>query len=343
MGRKMSEFFVYCGLAGDTDPGRFWSAGLYRSRNGDERWESIGDKLGTEPHVFAILADPKRRGRVTVGTHDGVWRSDDAGESWRRLSAPKPGLGVWSLARHPKEPDTLFAGYEPCAIHRSTDDGATWSKLDVDVTFPAVSAHPDIPKRVISVAVDPSNPQEIYASLEVGGLLRSLDGGARWQSVIDGIYIDEGFVDIHSVVVNPVRAGQLTIATRFGVFRSDDKGAHWRDLGAPLLRPAGSYCRVLRYAPGDEDTLYLAAANDFDGDRGALFVSEDNGRSWLKAEPDVVLRTPVFGLAVDPNNPDSVFFSSKIGQLVYSPDRGRTWAVNPLPQGVGHVFSLAAG
>jgi photosystem II stability/assembly factor-like uncharacterized protein len=339
----MSDFFVYCGLAGDTDPGRFWSAGLYRSRNADGRWESIGGNLGTEPHVFAILTDPRRSGRVTVGTHDGVWRSDDAGETWRRLSAPKPELGVWSLARHPTESDTLFAGYEPCTICRSADDGMTWSKLEVEVSFPAVSASPDIPKRVISIAIDPSNPWELYASIEVGGLLRSLDGGASWENVIDGIYIDEGFVDIHSVVVNPGRPGQLTVATRFGVFRSDDRGAHWRDLKAPKMRPVGSYCRVLRYAPNDGSTLYLAAANDFDGDRGALFISRDNGLSWRKAEPDVWLKTPIFGLAVDPNNPDNVFYSSKIGQLVFSRDRGKTWTVNPLPAGAGHVFSLAAG
>jgi photosystem II stability/assembly factor-like uncharacterized protein len=339
----MTDFFVYCGLAGDTDPGRFWSAGLYRSRNAEGRWESIGGALGTEPHVFAILTDPQHCGRVTVGTHDGVWRSDDAGESWRRLSAPKPELAVWSLARHPIEPDILFAGYEPCAIYRSTGDGATWSKLEVEATFPAVSAKPEIPKRVISVAVDPSNPSEMYASIEVGGLLQSVDGGASWRNIIDGLYIDEGFVDIHSVVVNPVRAGQVTIATRFGVFRSDDKGGHWRSLEAPLMRPAGSYCRVLRYAPDDARMLYLAAANDFDGDRGALFISEDDGVSWRKADPGVALKTPIFGLAVDPNNPDNIFYTSKIGQLVYSCDRGKTWGVNPLPAGAGHVFSLAAG
>jgi hypothetical protein len=61
------------------------------------------------------------------------------------------------------------------------------------------------------------------------------------------------------------------------------------------------------------------------------------------AEPDVWLKTPIFGLAVDANNPNHVFYSSKIGQLVYSRDRGKTWAVNPLPAGAGHVFSLAAG
>ena len=70
---------------------------------------------------------------------------------------------------------------------------------------------------------------------------------------------------------------------------------------------------MLRYAPGDGNTLYLAAANDFDGDRGALFISRDNGASWQKTEPGVWLKTPLFGLAVDPNHPDNVFYSSKIG------------------------------
>ena len=239
----MSDFFVYCGLAGDTDPGRFWSAGLYRSRNAEGAWESIGERLGAEPHVFSILADSRRGGRVTVGTQDGIWRSDDAGDNWRRLDAPKPALGVWSLAFHPAEPDTLFAGYEPFGIQRSMDGGDTWATLQVDVRFPAVSDRPEIPKRVISIAIDPGNPLEIYASLEVGGLLRSLDGGANWENVIDGLYLDEGFVDIHAVVVNPKISGQLTIATRYGVFRSDDRGAHWRDLKVPQLRPIGSYCR----------------------------------------------------------------------------------------------------
>lgn len=339
----MSDFFVYAGFSGDTDPGRFWSAGLYRSRNGEGVWESLGERFGRQPHVFAILVDSRKPERVTVGTHDGIWQSLDHGESWRRLGAAKPELGVWSLSGHPREPETLLAGYEPCAIHRSTDGGATWRELPLRPTFPAVSMHPDIPKRVISLAIDPANPREIYASLEVGGLLRSLDGGETWSNVIEGLYIDEGFVDIHSVVVNPERPGQLTIATRFGVFRSDDRGEHWRDLKAPLMRPIGSYCRVLRYAPNDGSTLYLAAANDFDGDRGAVFVSRDNGASWTRSEPGVWLKTPIFGLAVDANRPDNVFYTSKIGQLVWSLDRGRTWRVNPMPHGLGHVFALAAG
>ena len=339
----MSYFYVYAGISGDTDPGRFWSGGLYRSRNGNDPWESLSAKMDPIPHVFAILTDPGRPGRITIGTENGVWRSDDAGESWRRLSAPKPELAVWSLTSHPRHPDTIFAGYEPCAIYRSTDDGSTWQRLPVNVSFPAVSDHPDIPKRIISIAIDPAHPDEIYASLEVGGLLRSLDGGQSWANVIDGLYIDEGFVDIHSVVVNPQHPGQLTVATRFGTFRSVDRGLHWHDLKAPRLRPIGSYCRVLAYAPGDAETLYLAAGNDFDGDRGALFVSRDNGSTWEQADLGIPLKTTIFSLAVNPNLPDHVFCSSKIGQVLHSSNRGRHWRVNPLPHATGHVFALSAG
>jgi photosystem II stability/assembly factor-like uncharacterized protein len=339
----MSDFYVYAGISGDTDPGRFWSGGLYRSRNGNGPWESLGDRIVPTPHVFAILADPGHPGRITIGTDDGVWRSDDAGDSWQRLSAPKPELAVWSLAGHPRDPDTIFAGYEPCAVYCSTDDGSTWHRLPVDVTFPAVSDHPDIPKRVISIAIDPADPDEIYASLEVGGLLRTLDGGKTWVNVIDGLYTDEGSVDIHSVVVNPKHPGQLTAATRFGTFRSIDRGLHWRDLKAPRLRPIGSYCRVLAYAPGDAETLYLAAGNDFDGDRGALFISRDNGATWDQADLGIPLKTTIFSLAVNPNLQDHIFCSSKIGQVLHSADRGRHWRVNPLPPAVGHVFALSAG
>jgi photosystem II stability/assembly factor-like uncharacterized protein len=278
-----------------------------------------------------------------MATDEGIWSSDDADENWRRLSAPRPGLAVWSLARHPNDLNTILAGYEPCAIYRSSDDGMTWSMLPVNTTFPAISTHPDIPKRVISIAIDPTNTEQIYASVEVGGLLRSLNGGQSWENVIDGIYLDEGFVDVHSVIISAKYSGLLTIATRFGTFRSDDRGGHWRDLRAPRLRPAGSYCRVLRYAPGDSETIYLAAGSDFDGDRSALCISRDNGANWQMAEPGVWLKTPIFGLAVGPNYPDHVFFSSKIGQIVYSLDRGKSWAVNPLPHGAGHVFSLAVG
>ena len=118
---------------------------------------------------------------------------------------------------------------------------------------------------------------------------------------------------------------------------------HWRDLAVPSLRPRGTYCRKLAYAPGSPETLYLAAGNDFDGDRGALFVSDDDAASWRMLDLGVPLKTTVFALAVDPNRPDHVFCTTKIGQVFRSTDRGKHWRMNALPAGVGHVFALAVG
>jgi photosystem II stability/assembly factor-like uncharacterized protein len=340
----VGEYYVYVGLAGDTDPGRFVSSGMYRCRNGEGKWEAIGQNIGSRPQVRAILTDPGRPGRVTIGLQDGVWRSDDHGDSWRRLAAPAPGLAVWSLYRHPRDPDTIFAGYEPCAIVRSADNGSSWDELPVEVTFPDITMSPEpMPKRVLGIAADPANPDEIYACLEVGGLIRSLDAGLTWTSVIDGLYVNEGPVDLHSVVISPIRPGAITVATRIGVFRSLDRGGHWRNLAVPPLRPQGSYCRALAYAPGEPNTLYLGAGNDFDGDRGALFVSDDDAISWRILDLGAPLKTTVFAVAVDPARPDHVVCTSKIGQVFSSTDRGKHWRMNALPAGVGHVFALAVG
>ncbi|SEF05727.1 Sortilin, neurotensin receptor 3 [Rhizobiales bacterium GAS188] len=340
----MPEFWVYAGLAGDTDPGRFLSAGLYRSRNAGGTWESLAGKFGQAPQVRAILTHPRRQGQVTIGTETGIWRSEDAGDTWRSLGAPKPDLAVWSLACHPRDRNTIFAGYEPCAIYRSGDDGVTWEKLPVEVTFPEITMHPEpMPKRVLSIAVDPANPSQIYAGIEIGGLLRSLDGGRSWNCVTEGLYLNEDSVDIHSVVVGPNRTGAVTAATRIGTFRSADRGLHWRNLQVPPLRPRGTYCRSLAYAPDDPETLYLAGGNDFDGDRGALFVSHDDGNSWEVIDVGAPLKTTVFAVAIDADRPDHIFCTTKIGQVFHSADRGKHWHVNPLPRGVGHVFALAVG
>src|SRR5947208_244245 len=176
--------FVYVGLAGDTGLGYTVQSGLYRSQGGESPWEAIGDGLPPAPEVRAIAVHPARPATVFAGTQAGVYRSEDHGAHWVRLDAPAPGLAVWSLLLHPRDPDTVFAGYEPAAIYRSTDGGRIWRPLPLGVTFPDVTVRPDPqPKRITAIAVDPSHPAEVYASVEVGGLLRSLDGGGSWECV----------------------------------------------------------------------------------------------------------------------------------------------------------------
>jgi photosystem II stability/assembly factor-like uncharacterized protein len=330
---------LYAGFAGDTDEGRFRSAGLFRMRNSGG-WERLDDRFGSPPEVHAIMTDPDRPGHITIGTGEGIFRSEDHGDHWQPLPAPKPGLAVWSLLRHPSERNTIFAGYEPAAIYRTPNDGVNWERLPLAASYPDVTAGSEMPKRITGIALDPAKPAEMYGSIEIGGLLRSLDDGRSWSAAIDGLYVVEDAVDLHAVAVSPAHPGELTITTRVGSFRSSDKGRHWRKLPVPALREKGSYCRALAYAPDRPETIYIGAGNDFDGDKGALFASDDNGASFATIALPGPLKSTVFAIAVNPRYPDSLYCATKNGGVFGSQDRGRTWRYMPLPPG-GHVFALA--
>ena len=340
----MPGTYLYAGLAGDTGPGHVRQTGLYRSRDGAGPWELVGKGIDPAPEVRAIATDPRRPGRVTIGTQSGLWRSEDAGDHWVRLAAPAPGLAVWSLHHHPTTPEVMFAGYEPCAIHRSTDDGRSWQALPVEVTFPDVTLRPSpSPKRVNGIAVDPARPSDIYASVEVGGLLRSSDGGASWRCVTDGLYVNDDAVDLHRVAVSPGHPGTVNIIGRIGLFRSADRGERWRHLPVPSLTDRQPYCRDLIVAPDDPDTIYVGLGSAFDGDQGALFQSRDDGATWRRLELGTTLRSTVFGVAADRRQPTHLYCATRQGEIFLSRDRGETWSANPLPAGTTQVYSFAVG
>jgi photosystem II stability/assembly factor-like uncharacterized protein len=339
-----ADSFVYVGLAGDTGPGYTVRSGLYRSRGGESPWERIDEGLLPAPEVRAIAVHPTHPGTVFVGTQAGVYRSQDQGEHWTRLDAPAPGLAVWSLAFHPRDPDTVLAGYEPAAICRSNDGGASWRSVPLDVTFPDVTVGPaPRPKRVTGIAVDPGRTEELYASIEVGGLLRSLDGGGSWECVTEGLYVVDDAVDLHGVVVSPDRPRTVNIIGRIGMFRSEDGGAHWRHVPVPPLTLRGTYCRTLTVAPDDPATFYLGAGTDFDGDEGVLFRSQDHGRTWRRLDLGAKPRSTLFGVAVDPRAPARLYCASKGGEVFGSRDHGATWRAHPLPTGATQAYALAVG
>ena len=74
-----------------------------------------------------------------------------------------------------------------------------------------------------------------------------MDGGRCWRQAIDGLYVVEDAVDLHSVLVHG--EGLVTVATRVGTFQSGDRGRRWKKLPVPALREKGSYCRVLGQGP----------------------------------------------------------------------------------------------
>ena len=344
--------YVYIGMAGEGD--YIGDGGLLRRADGEDQWEDISKGLPANPQVRALAIRPDDPQVLYAGTQQGVYRSDDRGGHWEALEAARPEQDVWSLAISPNDPDVIFAGYEPCSIARSQDAGATWQKMDTSkVVFPHITTYmPPLGKRVIGMDFDPSDPSDMYAAIEVGGLLASRDGGESWLSVIDGPYLRNNTLDLHAVRVSAAAPSTVHIATQIAMFRSRDKGGRWEHVQVEEMFPGGSYCRDLLVAPDDPNTIYLAAgagggaAPPDTVQEGALFRSRDVGETWEKLDLGEVPPGRMMQVAIDPAAPEHIYCTAYSGEVYSSSDGGAHWNKSILPietTRYRHVYPMVCG
>ena len=338
--------YVYVGLAGETAPGRTVKSGLYRMAYGDKRWELLKNGLPEAASIRAIAVHPRRSEILFVGTQDGPYRTEDHGDHWEKLNVPDHGLPVWSILFHPRNPDVMYAGYEASEIYRSDDGGERWQQLPVSVRFPEVTIGPgaNLAKRVLMMSATTANPDELYGAIEVGGIIRTLDGGEHWENLSHGQYVNDDPVDMHGVLASSFRPGNVFSIGRAGLFRSGDHGNHWLRVPIePLNEKGQTYCRVIREVPGDPKTIWVSAGANFRSNAGVLFRSSDGGMNWDRVDMGVEPQSTLFGLAFEERKPSRMYCATMDGEVFGSQDRGQTWNSHPLPEGVSQVYSLACG
>src|SRR5262245_11868685 len=168
---------VYVGGA-RSKPGTL--GGIFRRTVGDDRWEQLGKGLPEAVNVYAITVHPDNPDIVYAGTNRGPFRSTDGGERWERPAFDE-GVEIWSILVHPGNPRRLYAGASPVGVYRSEDGGDSWRRMS-GVAQPE-RVRMEFQCRVMRLAADPANADHLYAALEVGGAMRSFDGGERWEDV----------------------------------------------------------------------------------------------------------------------------------------------------------------
>jgi photosystem II stability/assembly factor-like uncharacterized protein len=349
--------YVYAGAApfsGASDttlPG-----GLFRQAVGESEWQSLSKGLPSKAEVRAIAIHPTNPQIVYVGTQDGPYRSTDSGDHWERLNFPDRDLVVWSILFHPRNPQTLYLGTAPTAIYRSDDGGEHWKRLPI--IAPAGMVEMGFPCRIIRLAIDPSKPDEIYAGIEVGGVIRSLDGGNTWsdctkellkfteqehlKSRIASNTEIEGVMDSHALTVSAARPGTVFLATRMGLFCSPDKGTSWQEMEIWRQSPL-AYARDIQVAPHDPKTLYAALSSAAIGKAGSIYRSQDLGQTWKRFDHGVTVRTTMMTVAPSPRDAKVVYGATRRGQVFGTLDDGATWAECSLPAARQDVYALACG
>jgi photosystem II stability/assembly factor-like uncharacterized protein len=346
---------IYAGAARWRAKGKY--AGVFRAEAGEGRWEHLTRGLPEEVHVQAITVHPQDPNVVFAGTHDGPYRSLDRGEHWEKCAFPDSNMQVWSILVHPMRPQTVFVGTAPVAVYRS-DDGGEHFRLMSKPGLPARCEMGFAP-RVMRLAVDPQNPDILYAPLEVNGVMRSRDGGESWEDCSDGLIRlsekphlksaigtkmeAEGMLDIHALCVTPADPGGLFIALRMGLFHSPDRGDTWQDIEVKRYSPL-TYARDVRMSPQDPRTLYACLSVEAFGKTGSVCRSDDVGKTWRRFDHDVSPHGTMMNLALNPRDPNQVYSIARGGQAFGTQDGGKTWREYPLPADVSpDCYAIACG
>ncbi len=246
----------------------------------EKAWETTGHSLAAyQVNSLSVLGST-----ILAGTTEGVLRSEDLGQTWRFASEGLTELRVRWLAHHPDGSGRALAGTEPAAIFLSSDGGQTWAERPEMALLRDENSWylPYSPEagcvRDFAFGFD---GQRVYAAVEVGGLLRSDDGGETWRLAPGSSgKIDsqaEGLIhpDVHSVAAHPWSPDLVFAPTGGGLYRSDDGGETWQI-------HYRCYCRAVWPDPAEPKHLIFGPADTVDRS-GRIERTYDGGENWEAA------------------------------------------------------------
>jgi photosystem II stability/assembly factor-like uncharacterized protein len=283
--------------------------------------------------AVCVAVDPHDPRRVYAGTFDdGVWASDDGGESWREPEAAPQERRVLALAvsRSHRTPRgyVVYAGTEPSGLYRSEDAGRTWQSLPALLELPSAPSwsFPGRPwtHHVRTIALHATDPDWLLVGVELGGVMRSRDGGVTWEDHNPGAH-----QDAHRLLTHPLAPGRVYEAAGEGIALSADDGSTWRLLGHDLDR---HYAWAVAVDRVDPDLWYVALSRSpfaahGSGDGQARVVRLRDGL-WEPAGPwgeGPELRRMPYALATPPGEPETVVAGLRGGVLLRSRDAAVSW------------------
>ncbi len=344
---------IYVGVAGYVGrPDQKGDVGVFRRAAEGSTWEHVLSHLETH----TVIVHPKDPAIVFAGTSDGVWRSTDRGTTFGRTNFPDMGKQIWSFLVDAGDPNLVYAGGSPVDIYRSEDCGETWRKLP----NPGVQDRATAPfaVRVMRMAQHPANPNEIFAALEVNGVINTKDAGETWEDCSADLirlaqlpYLKsktvsdtfaEGMLDCHAIAISPTDPDTVVLAVRMGLFSSKDQGRSWQDLEVGRFSPV-TYGRDIRVSPTDPNTFYAALSVAAASHDGALYRSADAGRSWQRFDK-VQVHGTVMSVGLHARDPLQVYMAARYnGEIFGTQDGGETWQDLSLPPGVKDIYAVACG
>lgn len=362
MGRSTSDRVrVYLG----TDRGTFVATSDLRRR----KWKVTGPFQPGSPifHVVPDPRTPGDVYALANSGFWGpsVFRSRDYGARWTEVATP--GFPAPGKRKAPKEfgkfppeaikalwhiepgrsdaPETLFLGADPHRLYRSDDRGDSW------VENRGIAEHPTRPQWMPggggpclhTILLDPQRPSRMYVGLSAAGTFRSDDSGASWKPANRGVVVNflpakspEVGQCVHHVALDPSDTRVAYRQDHNGIYLSEDAMEHWTRVGKPLSTDFGFAVATSPTLPGGAVFAPLSPpeiTRTMPGQRFQLYWFDRKKRTFRP----MVRKSPWVGefgnhregLAIDRLDPAGIYVGTTTGQLLYSPDGGRSWLEIP--------------
>ena len=270
-----------------------------------------------------LAVDPKNPDTLYAGTSDeGLFKSVDGGKSWDGLSGIEHPR-VTAVAVSPVD-GAVYAGTEPSALFVSRDGGGSWRELEEMRRLPSQPTWSFPPRpwtsHVRAIALSHAESDLVVVGIELGGVLRSTDGGETWQDQRPGAQ-----PDCHSLFVHPAATELLYEAGGGGFARSTDSGDSWEsvDEGMGL-----HYVWGLAVDAEDPSLVYASAASGpyrahGRGASGAAIYRKMGEAPWQAILED--LDAFPYALFPDPEAPGAVYAGLGDGTILRGADAVESW------------------
>ena len=295
----------------------------------------VADRSLTDQHISAIIYEPESGLTFAGAFNNGIFASSDGGKTWEQRSSGLDRRDVYSLATARVDGKVrLFAGTEPASLYVSDDLGMHWSERPGLRSVPgsekwSFPAPPHI-GHLKHINFDPRDTHTMFGSIEVGGLLKSSDGGETWNE-LTGMY-----PDVHRTVINPQNPELIRVTGGDGLYASVDGGAtweHWTTRDSEV----GGYPDLLVFPQSQPDLMFLSAAECSPGTwRQTHFAgarisrSRDGGRTWeiLKGGLPDRLQASIEAMCLEEAGSSiSIFAATTAGEVYVSDDAGEHWTL----------------
>ena len=295
------------------------SGELFRSRNGGKSFESLNGMKGKSIRSFAMA--PSNSKVLIAGALDGVYRSDDAGDRWSRISPEghKDIKNIESIAIDPQNPDVIYAGTWHLAW-KTDDGGNNWHQIKNGVIDDS---------DVFSLIIDPQQPSTVYLSA-CSGIYKSSNGGDLFHKA-QGIPFSARRTRV--LKQDPKHPEVVFAGTTEGLWKTQDSGTTWHRVTAPNI-----IVNDVMIDPRDSTRVMLAT------DRSGVLLSTNNSASFSASNEGFAHRQ-VRALLADNKNSNVLYAGmvndKEFGGVFVSRDAGQRWS--QLSNGLNgrDVFTLA--